>query len=141
MDMAKKSVRKSKITLAVPTWAPRLYIFLAIVLIPWTIYLGYQLPTRHLSVNWDVSWTGLDIGLTIALLATGLFAYTKSMLIIISSTITGSLLLVDAWFDVLSEHKAKLFHQALLSAIVFEIPLAIMSFYLALHALTRLRDN
>lgn len=137
--MAKRRThRKPKSTdiiLRIPSWAANLYIMLAAVLLPWTVYIGLTLPARHLTRNWDVSWTGLDTGLFVALLLTGLFAYMRSIWIVISAATAGSLLLVDAWFDVMSEHSGLQFHQAILLALVFEIPLATMSYYLSIHAL------
>jgi len=132
---ANKKPKHTDIILRIPSWAANIYIMLAVVLLPWTIYLGLTLPERHLSHNWDVSWTGLDIGLFVALLATGLFAYLRSIWIVISAATAGSLLLVDAWFDVMSEHSGVQFHQAMLLAFVFELPLALMSYYLSIHAL------
>lgn len=134
MPKRKKS-KDTDIILRIPGWAGKLYVMFAVVLLPWTIYLGATLPTHHLSAHWDVSWTGLDVGLMTALLATGLFAYLRSIWIVIAAATTGSLLLVDAWFDVMSEHSAALFHEALILAFVFEIPLALMSYYVAGHAL------
>jgi len=130
-----KSDSNDYITLRIPTWVTRLYVLLAVVLLPWTIYLGLSLPRHHLSSHWDVSWTGLDIGLIFALTATGLFAYFRSIWVVIAAATTGSLLLVDAWFDVMSEHNGGAFHQALIMAFVFELPLASLSYYLASHAL------
>ena len=123
------------ITLRVPAWAGKLYIMLAVVLLPWTIYLGVSLPSHHLSSHWDVSWTGLDIGIVTTLIATGLFAYLRSIWVVIAAASTGSLVLVDAWFDIMSEHSPALFREALILAFLFEIPLALMSYYLAAHAL------
>ena len=108
---------------------------LAVVLLPWTVYLGLSLPSHHLSAHWDISWTGLDAGLILSLAATGLFAYLRSILVVIAAATTGSLLLVDAWFDVMSEKRGTDFHQALILAFVFELPLALLSYYLATHAL------
>ena len=127
--------QNSDIILRIPSWTVRLYILLAIVLLPWTIYLGLTLPSHHLSAHWDVSWTGLDIGLISSLIATAGLAYLRSILVVITAATTGSLLLVDAWFDVMSERRASDFHQALVLAFVFELPLAILSYYLATHAL------
>ena len=134
MPKRRKS-KESDIVLRVPAWAGKIYIMLAIVLLPWTVYLGLTLPKHHLSAHWDISWTGLDIGLIVSLLATGLFAYMRSIWIVISAATTGSLLLVDAWFDVMSEKSPADFHQAIILAFAFEIPLALMSYYLASHAL------
>lgn len=143
MKILTNSSRKGKdtIVLYIPTWAARVYAMLAIVLVPWTAYLGESLPRHHLSSHWDVSWAGLDIGLTVAMLATGLCAYMNSMWLVITATTAGSFLMLDAWFDVLSEHSGGLFHQALLSAFLFEIPLALMSYSLAAHALKRTKKH
>ncbi len=61
----------------------------------------------------------------------------KSIWVIITASTAGSLLLVDAWFDVMSEKAAPQLHQAILLAFVFEIPLAVMSYYLAFHTIKR----
>jgi len=103
--------------------------------------MGWTLPTHHLSVNWDISWTGLDIALIIAFLLTGLAAYTKSLWIVITSTTVGCLLLVDAWFDVMTEHQSPEFARALLTGAAVEIPLALLSYYVAAHALQRVHKH
>ena len=137
--MAKKLPRRkpkdNDIILRVPSWAAKIYIMMAVVLLPWTIYIGVSLPRRHLTAHWDVSWTGLDIGLIVSLLATGFFAYIRSIWVVIAAATTGSLVLVDAWFDVVSERSGQELHQALVLAFAFELPLALMSYYLASHAL------
>jgi hypothetical protein len=138
--MARKKLRnrliKNTIRLRLPRWAPRVYTLLAVILLPWTIYLGLSLPEHHLSAHWDLSWTGLDIALVASLFATGVLARIKSVWVIISASTTGSLLLVDAWFDIMSE-RGNSFHQAVVMACLIEIPLAMMSYYLAFHALER----
>jgi hypothetical protein len=130
---AKKSRKATR--LPIPAWVAALYICSSIVLIPWTIYLGASLPSHHLSAHWDVSWSGLDVGLIIAMLATGYLAFRKSRLIVITSSTVGSFLLVDAWFDVISERRALQFYQALFLAVFFEIPIAITSYYIAYKVL------
>lgn len=123
------------IVLRIPAWTTRVYVMLAIILLPWTIYLGITLPRHHLAAHWDVSWTGLDIALIASLISTGLFAYFRSIWMVITSASTGTLLLVDAWFDVMSEKNGNDFHQALILAFAFELPLALLSYFLASHAL------
>lgn len=125
------------VILRIPSWASRVYIVLGLVLIPWTAYLSSTLPTRHLASHWDISWTGLDIGLALSLICTGLFAYAKSMWLIIAASTTGSFLLIDAWFDILTQHNGIQQHQAILMAVAFEIPLALMSYYLAHSTIKR----
>jgi hypothetical protein len=130
--------RASKpIKLTIPTWAASLYIFSSIILIPWTVYLGASLPTHHLSAHWDVSWSGLDVALIVTMLATGFLAYRKSRWLAITSSTVGSLLLVDAWFDVMSERHGFELYQALLLATLLEIPMSFTSYYIAYKVLKR----
>jgi hypothetical protein len=124
-----------KLKIIVPSWPALIYIVMAIILLPWTIYLGASLPTHHLSTHWDISWTGLDAAIIATMLLTGLFAYLKSRWIIISSSTVGSLLLIDAWFDVISERRGVQLHEAIILAIFIEIPLAIISYYIAYQTL------
>ena len=124
-----------KVKINVPSWPALIYIIMAIILLPWTIYLGASLPAHHLSAHWDISWTGLDVGIIVAMSLTGLFAYLKSRWIIISSTTVGSLLLVDSWFDVMSERRAAQLHESIILAVLVEIPLAIISYYIAYKTL------
>jgi hypothetical protein len=128
-------MKRDRIKLIVPTWPAVIYIILAIILLPWTIYLGATLPTHHLSAHWDVSWTGLDVGLIVTMLMTGIFAFKRSRWIVISSTMVGSFLLVDAWFDVMSERRSVDLHQSIILAIFVELPLAFISYYISFYVL------
>lgn len=128
-------MKRNQFKLFIPTWSAVLYITMSIVLIPWTIYLGASLPTHHLSAHWDISWSGLDVGIILAMLATGIFAIRKSIWIAITSSIVGTLLIVDAWFDIMSERRELQFHEALFLAIVFELPIALVSYYVAYRVL------
>jgi hypothetical protein len=69
------------------------------------------------------------------MLTTGLLAYRKSRWLTITSSTVGSLLLVDAWFDTMSERSGRQFHQALFLAIFLEIPMALTSYYIAYKVL------
>ena len=112
-----------------------MYMISALILVPWTIYLGASLPSHHLSAHWDVSWSGLDTAIVVMMLTTGLLAYRRSRLLTITSSTVGSLLLVDAWFDTMSEKNGGQFHQALFLAVILEIPMALTSYYIAYKVL------
>jgi hypothetical protein len=118
--------------LRVPVWVAALYSLLSVILIPWTFYLSVTLPARHLSSHWGVSWVGLDVGLVILLLLTGLLAYLKSDWVVITATATGSFLIVDAWFDIMSAQSKSDFQEAIGMALLVELPLAAIS-YIAAH--------
>jgi hypothetical protein len=112
-----------------------MYIVFALVLLPWTLYLAQSLPTQHLTIHWDISWIGLDIALLFALVATGVLSYFQSRWIVITATMLGSLLLLDAWFDILGQKGGDDLRQSVMLAILIEIPIAIASFVLAGRAL------
>jgi hypothetical protein len=140
--MPKKKTRKKtailkqkKVTLSVPRWAVTLYFFLAVVLIPWVAYLSNSLPRRHITTHWDISWVGLDIGMIAIFFLTALLAYRRSRWATITATVSGSFLLLDAWFDVMSARPGLEFHEAILMACLIEIPLSVLSFSLAGHLL------
>lgn len=105
-------------------------------MLPWTVNLAYVLPVRHLSHNWDVTWVGLDVAEMIAMVMTGVFGLRKSKLIVLSAAATGTLLIVDAWFDTLSSSASNR-EMALILAAGVEIPLAIISFAISYKFLVR----
>lgn len=123
------------IILKIPAWTGKLYFLMAAVLLPWTIYMSFALPRHHSTAHWDIIWSGLDIALVATVALTAYFAHRRSIWIVLTASTTGSLLVVDAWFDVLSEHAITLVQNALVMAIFLEIPLALMSYLLAAHVL------
>jgi len=126
-----------KVHIKIPAWATVLYILSSVVVLPWTIYLDQSLPTRHLFRHWDIAWVGLDVSLIISLLITGLLAFRKSLWVVLAAMATGSLLLVDAWFDVMGAHPGRELTEAVLAALLLELPLVALSFHLAYHTLKK----
>lgn len=127
--------KRNKVKLDMPRWTVSLYGVLAVALVPWTIYLGWSLPVKHVTPNWDVIWPGLDSGLFLSFLISAILAYRKSRWVTISSTITASFLLIDAWFDVLSSRSSFEKKESIVMALFIEIPLSILSFAIAGHVL------
>jgi hypothetical protein len=126
---------KAKAKSILPPWISSAYIIMAVVLSPWMVYLASSLPTHYLSSHWDISWVGLDIGITLSIFITGILAKMRSKLLAISSTMTGTFLLIDAWFDVTTSTRGTELKEALILAILFEIPIALMSLYIAYKSL------
>lgn len=123
--------RNKRVHIHIPAWVSTVYIVFSLVLVPWTLYLSLTLPAHHLSRHWDLSWVGLDIAILASLLTTGVLAFYRSRWMVISATAAGSFLLVDAWFDIISQRPGFELQEAIFLALVFEIPLAIMSYSLA----------
>ena len=59
-------------------WTGPAFALFALILLPWTIYLGYSLPSRQMSPHYDAAWAGFDVMLVVALASTGYFALRRS---------------------------------------------------------------
>lgn len=130
-------MHKAKVHFRVPLWAAMLYVAGAVIILPWTMYLAATLPERHIFVHWDAAWVGLDIGLLLSLFLTGVLVYKKSLWVTMSATSAGSLLLLDAWFDLTGAHHGGQLTEAVVMALCLELPVAIVSFLLAVHVIKR----
>lgn len=129
------SYKYQKFKLSIPRWAAGVYMILALVLVPWTIYLARTLPDRSISRHWGLSWVGLDIAIMISLAITGILASLKSRQVVTAASTTAAFLIADAWFDISSAKPGWQLDQAIVLAIFIEIPLAIISYSLAVKVL------
>ncbi len=120
--------------LHIPTWAAVLYGAAGGVLIPWTVSLAQSLPERHVARHWDAAWVGFDIFMIFLLLLTAVLALGKNIYVVVTSSALGTILLIDAWFDVLTAKPGHEQRESLLFALLIELPLAILTFYLAVNA-------
>jgi hypothetical protein len=120
-----------------PHWVAGIYGLLAVITMPWTIYLALTLPKKHLSTHWDVAWVGLDIAIVAMLILNAVYSYLESKWLVMSATATTTLLITDAWFDVTSAHRGAPFLEAVASAVLIELPLAVLTFTVALRIVTR----
>lgn len=115
-------------------WAGPGFLTLSLVLVPWTVHLAMTLPPQQVSRNYDVAWVGFDVALVVALGATGITAFRRSTLVSPVAATTGTLLLTDAWFDVLTAATHRDLLLAVVLAAVVELPLAALCFWVGGHA-------
>jgi hypothetical protein len=113
-------------------WTGPLFTLFAVIMLPWTAYIAATLPSRQFSPHYDVAWAGFDVLLIIALAATGYTALRRSRYLTMAATATAVLLVVDAWFDVMTTPGAQVIQSILLAALV-ELPLAGVCVWLSLH--------
>jgi hypothetical protein len=92
--------------------------------VPWTLWLTFSLPRRHVTHHYDVAWVGFDIALAAAFGWTALAAVRRSPWLQVAATVTGTMLLCDAWFDIVTSasHDEQLV--AIAQALLAELPLA-----------------
>jgi hypothetical protein len=113
-------------------WAGPAFILFSLALLPWTAYLGYTLPSREASPHYDVAWAGFDILLLLTLGSAGYFALRRSRYLATAAMMAATLLVVDAWFDVMTSPGSQL-AQALALALLVELPLAAVCAWLSYH--------
>jgi hypothetical protein len=100
-------------------------------LIPWIIYLSYSLPEEFTAEQWRVAWTGFDIALLLAMSGTGLAIWRKRQIAIVGMIVTGTLLICDAWFDVLLSWGSTGMPASVTAALLGELPLGALCFFVA----------
>lgn len=113
-------------------WTGPLFALLAIVLLPWTVYLGSTLPSRQESPHYDVAWVGFDLFLLALLAGTAYCALRRSRYLSTVAGATAALLVTDAWFDCMTTPGAQLWQSVLLCFLV-ELPLASLCLWLSYH--------
>jgi hypothetical protein len=102
----------------------------AALLLPWTIVLNLALGSRAVVRNWDVAWTGFDLGLAAVLGAVAYAARRRTRWLGRAATAGGTMLVCDAWFDVLTARDGRDIAFAL-AGLVVELPLAALCFFVA----------
>jgi hypothetical protein len=115
----------------VPRWVALGFLVLTVGLVPWTIWLFFSLPDDHLAQNWALAWGGFDVALGVALALTALSLLSRSPWAGISAAVTGTLLVCDAWFDITTSRGTDERLQAIALALVVELPLAAVCFWIA----------
>jgi len=93
----------------------------------WTGVLAVTLPRFYRSGGWRGAWVGFDVALLTALAATGWAAWRRRQVLIICLIVLATLLLCDAWFDVVLDLRTPGFELSLLSAAVLEVPIAALA--------------
>ena len=116
-DPKARKRRKLALTLAIGCC-----IFLA----GWIGVLAVTLPSRYSAGGWRGAWVGFDVALLLAFASVAWTAWRGKQLLIVCLIVTATLLCCDAWFDLTLDWGTGGFYFSLLSAVVAELPLAIL---------------
>ena len=106
----------------------------------WTIYIGIELPRHYVANHWNVAWVGLDVAQVIMIFATAWAAWRRRAILSLFATAAGTLLLVDAWFDVTTARRGDLL-QSVLFALVLEVPWATVLFWLTRRTIRQISHD
>jgi hypothetical protein len=97
----------------------------------WIGYLVVSLPGFYHTRSWRGAWVGFDIALLAAFATTGWAAWKRRQILIICLIVLATLLLCDAWFDVVLDSRTAGFLGSLLSALLVEVPVAVLAVLVA----------
>jgi hypothetical protein len=117
-------------------WVGRSFLGLALILCGWIVVLGVTMPHRGVLEHQDVVWVGFDVGLLLGMVATAWAALRRNRFLPVASAATASLLLMDAWFDVVGSPTRMQMIEALAMALLVELPLSGLCWWIALHSQT-----
>ncbi len=119
---------------APPRWVAPVFILLGVGLVPWTVVLALTLPAQHGTHHYDVAWAGFDVVLAAALLATAVGAAKRATWLQGVAAVAATLLVTDAWFDVLSATSPDELATAAGLAVFVELPIAAACVFVSRHA-------
>ena len=97
------------------------------VLIGWIIVLVLTLHRSFHAQHWKGAWVGFDLILLAAFAATGWALWRGRQIVIACLIVTGTLLCCDAWFDTTLDWGTHGFTLSLFSALLVELPLAVVA--------------
>jgi hypothetical protein len=112
-------------------WVTVVFGAIGLGLFPWTIWLSASLKAHHETHHWDLAWSGFDSGLALAFLLTAVAAWRRSPWVGACAAATATLLVTDAWFDIVLESHSDELRNAIYLAIFAELPLAALCFWIA----------
>jgi len=122
-------------------WLARALVVAGFGMIPWLVLLAIQLPASTVAVHWSTAWAGLDAMESAGLLATGTLLLRRDGRCCLAATVTGTLIFVDAWFDVTTSAAGLAQLTAIAMAALIEVPVSVLCAVLALRLSPRRTGN
>lgn len=120
--------------LPLPRWLGPLAVCCTIGIIPWIFYLALTLPDKQSTDHYALAWLGFDSVMCIVIAGLGYCAITRKPATELVAAVAATMLVVDAWFDVVTSEDGRAFVLAIFTAVVAEVPLAIICAWVAINA-------
>jgi hypothetical protein len=115
-------------------WVVPLFALAGVLLVLWSVFLVHSLPSTHAAPHWDIAWAGFDVGLALLLLGVAVSGWRRSPWLEGTATAAAALLVVDAWFDIMTSSTRLQLAVATAEAVLVELPLAGLCYLLARDA-------
>ncbi|MFL5960062.1 MAG: hypothetical protein ACJ75G_07360 [Gaiellaceae bacterium] len=128
--------RRDGIRIPLPRWMTIVLGLVAVGLVPWILYLTFTLPSRHVTFHYDLAWIGFDVALLTSFAATAWATFRGSRWLVPLAAITGTMLVCDAWFDVVTSQGGTEMWEAVAEALLAELPLAAVCAFVVYDAET-----
>ena len=134
--LVEEEIEEDGVRIRPARWVTLLLGFVAVALVPWTLYLTFALPSRHVTLHYDLAWVGFDIALACAFAATTVAALRGSPWLVPLAAVTGTMLVCDAWFDIVTSQGGSEMLEAVAEAVFVELPLAALCGFIVYDAET-----
>src|SRR5437764_10461247 len=129
--MSEREATKVK---TVPWWVGPAFALLALGTVPWVVFLAVTLPRHATFAHYRGVWVGFDTALVVVLALTAYLAWRGRAQVALTATATATMLLVDAWFDVMTTPRGHGWLISVVLAVLVEVPFAAICMWIALHA-------
>ncbi|MCW3817479.1 hypothetical protein ONA91_23790 [Micromonospora sp. DR5-3] len=133
MGTAAEQVHRATEVRPAPRWVAPTFGVLALLTLPWIGYLALTLPRHVVTVHYRAAWVGFDLGLVAMLGLTAVQAYRGHRQVGLAASATATMLVVDAWFDVVTTPGGPDLTVSVLLAALVELPLAAVCVWIAGH--------
>jgi hypothetical protein len=131
-----RELGEQAVRIPLPRWVTLLLGLVALALVPWILYLTFTLPSRHITFHYDTAWIGFDVALLASFAATAWAAFRGSQWLVPLAAATGTMLLCDAWFDIVTSQTGSEMWEAVAEAVLAEVPLAALCAFIVYDAET-----
>jgi len=111
----------------------RAFFVAAALMAPWTLYLAVTLPRHYSAHHYWLGWAGFDVALVAVLVTTGLSIRRGSPAVTRYAAVAATMLIIDAWFDVLNAATGSDALVAVSMAVAVELPLAYICWQLSVR--------
>jgi hypothetical protein len=101
------------------------FLLIAAGIVPRTVFVGLSVPPKYDAGHWDLWWTGFDVGLIGVLSYAAWAAWFHRQVVAATAIVAGTLLLCDAWFDIITSLGHGDQRITLLAGLGGELPLAV----------------
>ena len=109
----------------------------AVALVPWTLCLTFTLPSRHVTLSTTTSPGSASTSRSPARSPRPrVAALRRSHWLVPLAAVTGTMLVCDAWFDIVTSHGGGEMWEAVAEAVLAELPLAALCGFIVYDAET-----